>query len=501
MAVESFMGGNLEKNKKSCMTLKRKNKAECFNKVMFATILWLFLGSVSGRANESLANTNRDSSDLVPGQIEKALEILPTNRQLTWQKRELQALIHFGPNTFTGREWGSGVESPSIFNPTNLNCSQWVETAQSFGAKSITFTAKHHDGFCLWPSKYTKHSVKYSPWKNGQGDVVQELANACRKVGMAFGIYLSPADLNEPNCGRNNAKYNDYFCNQLRELLTDYGEICEVFLDGAQPPGRNQVYDFPRYYQIIRELQPNAVISMRGPDVRWVGNEGGYARESEWSVVAVPVDPENYNWPDMTAPDLGSRSRLSGAPFLHWYPAATDFSLRKKWFWSSEKGQPGQTLKTVGELLQIYTMSVGRNSVFQMNFSPDNRGIIPVDDVKRMKEFGIALQDHFGTNVLVNAGVQMEPMEAQDGGGFAQRVILSKPQKMRYVVLQEDITQGQRVESFEVVISLEDGGKKVYRATTIGWKRIVSVGDVQAKEIEVRFKQFRAPPLVSVLAF
>jgi len=219
--------------------------------------------------------------------IKKAVRVRPSMRQLAWQEMEFYAFIHFGMNTFTDREWGLGNESPELFNPTEFNAAQWVEACVSAGMKGLILTCKHHDGFCLWPSKFTEHSVKNSPWKDGKGDVVKEVSDACRKAGIKFGIYLSPWDRHEKTYG-DSEKYNIFFMNQLRELLTSYGEIFCVWLDGAcgeGPNGRKQVYDWEGYYRLIRELQPNAVISVCGPDVRWCGNESGHCRKSEWSVV------------------------------------------------------------------------------------------------------------------------------------------------------------------------------------------------------------------------
>ena len=310
----------------------------------------------------------------------------PSQRQFAWQQREVEALIHFGINTFTAQEWGSGSERPALFNPTDFDPDQWVLAAKAFNAKSITLVAKHHDGFCLWPSKYTDYSVKKSPWRNGNGDLVRELSDACHTAGIGFGIYLSPGDRHEPTFGRNSFRYNDFFCHQLTELLSNYGEITQVFLDGAQPVrDRKQEYDWPRYYKIIRELQPNAVITVYGPDVRWVGNEDGIARDSEWSVIPLPVPPELFEWKDMTAKDLGSNEKIENAKYLHWYPAAADVSIRRGWFWNKATDF---SVKTPAQLLDIYEKSVGRNACLQLNITPDTTGRIPDRDLASLQEFG-----------------------------------------------------------------------------------------------------------------
>ncbi len=455
-------------------------------------VLLCQVGSALAQVSPSGTNTPPDEKAM----LERAVAVRPTPRQLEWQRREIHALVHFGMNTFTGRSWGTGGESPPLFNPTNLDCQQWVLAAQSFGARSITLTCKHHDGFCLWPSQFTEHSVKQSPWRNGQGDVVRELSDACRKAGLGFGVYLSPADLHEPTHLQASAKYNDYFCNQLRELLTEYGEVCEVFLDGAQPSRGFKTYDFQRYYRLIRELQPKAVISMRGPDVRWVGNELGFARETEWSVIPLTVPPDKQTWPDLTALDLGSRERIQAAPYLHWYPAAADVSLRDAWFWV-----PGRdhTIKPLKDLLRTYEFSVGRNAVLQLNLSPDRTGRIPEPDMKRLQEFGLALRSLFATNLLASATI--EPLTSKDEGVLIQRAPLPCPQKLRYVVLQEDITKGQRVEEFEIALTLENGQQKSFRGTTIGCKRIINLGSLSAGELLLRITRTRAAPSVTISAF
>ena len=259
-------------------------------------------------------------TDTIAELLEKAARVVPSERQLRWQALEFQAFVHFGMNTFTDREWGEGTEDPKLFNPTDLDANQWVEAVQAAGIRGLIVTAKHHDGFCLWPSRFTEHSVKNSPWKEGKGDVVGEVAAACRKAGLAFGVYLSPWDRHEPSYG-DSPRYNEHFKNQLRELLTNYGEISEVWFDGAcgeGPNGKRQVYDWAGYFTLIRELQPGAVISIMGPDARWIGNEAGVTRESEWSVIPV-VGFDDL--PDETEPRRHRPSRRSsqGPRFVRTY--------------------------------------------------------------------------------------------------------------------------------------------------------------------------------------
>ena len=324
-----------------------------------------------------------------------AATITPSPEQLRWQQLELTGFIHFGINTFTGKEWGTGKEDPKLFNPTALDAKQWVKACKDAGIKQVILTAKHHDGFCLWPTKTTEHSVKNSPWKDGKGDVVKEVADACKELGVGFGVYLSPWDMNNATYGTE--AYNDLFIDQLTELLTQYGKVDEVWFDGANgegPNGKKQVYDFERWYAHIRKLQPQAVIAVSGPDVRWVGTETGHGREEEWSVV--PVGKKNkFNEGSQTKVDtppsgdmmgsvLGSRSQLRDGDALKWYPAETDVSIRPGWFYHESQDKK---VKTPEYLKEIYFHSVGRNGVLLLNIPPDKRGLITDFDLAALKNW------------------------------------------------------------------------------------------------------------------
>ena len=301
--------------------------------------------------------------NLTPERLREAAAVAPSPRQLAWQQMEFYGFIHFGMNTFTGREWGDGTASPALFDPACLDAGQWARALKSAGMRGMILTCKHHDGFCLWPSAHTDYSVKYAPWKGGRGDVVREAAEACRRAGLKFGVYLSPWDRHDPRYGAGKP-YDDYYVAQLTELLTGYGELFCVWLDGAcgeGPNGRRQAYDWARYYETIRALQPGAVISVCGPDVRWCGNEAGHCRPSEWSVVPAALRDAAYTeersqQEDSAAfarrvsredEDLGSRAVLARGGALAWYPAEVDTSIRPGWFYHP---QEDAQVRTAGEL-------------------------------------------------------------------------------------------------------------------------------------------------------
>jgi len=330
--------------------------------------------------------------------VEMAARLVPSKQQLAWQKTELTAFLHFGVNTFTGREWGDGTEKETVFNPTGLDAEQWVRNLKECGFKMVILTAKHHDGFCLWPTKTTKHSVASSNWKNGKGDVVGDLKKACDKYGMKIGLYLSPWDRNA-SCYGDSPAYNKFFIAQLTELLTNYGEVNEVWFDGAcgeGPNGKKQVYDWDAFYKTIKRLQPNAVMAIMGDDVRWVGNESGMGRAAEWSsTVLVPgvyersTEVNKALGIDAQSKDLGSREILAKAKELFWYPSEVDVSIRPGWFYHSEEDNQ---VKSLEKLTNIYFQSVGYNSVLLLNIPPGQKRLDSRNpDVKRLK--GILLHN------------------------------------------------------------------------------------------------------------
>ena len=433
--------------------------------------------------------------------VDMAARLVPTPQQYAWQQMELTAFLHFGINTFTGREWGDGKEDPALFNPSELDAEQWVKSLKNAGFKMVILTAKHHDGFCLWPTATTKHSVASSPWKNGQGDVVKELRKACDKYDMKFGVYLSPWDRNA-ECYGDSPRYNEFFVRQLTELLTNYGEVHEVWFDGANgegPNGKKQIYDWDAFYKTIQRLQPKAVMAIMGDDVRWVGNEKGIGRETEWT--ATVLTPGIYTRSQENnkrlgvfgkAEDLGSRKILEKATELFWYPSEVDVSIRPGWFYHAEEDGKVKSLK---HLSDIYFQSVGYNSVLLLNIPPDRRGLIHEADIKRLKEFADYRQQTFADNRVKNG----RKYWSTTSGGEAVYALKSKSE-INLVMLQEDITKGQRVEAFTVEALTDNGWKEVGKGTTIGYKRMLRFPAVNANKLRVRIDECRLTAYVSQVA-
>lgn len=448
--------------------------------------------------------------------ITRAANVRPSPQQLAWQKLEFIAFIHYTVNAFTDREWGDGSEDPAIFNPTQLDVRQWVKTCKDAGMKMIILTAKHHDGFCLWPSKYTEHSVKSSPYKNGKGDIVGELAHACREAGLKLGLYLSPWDRHEPTYG-DSAGYNRFYKKQLRELLTNYGEVTEVWMDGAKGrDAKDMEYDFPGYYATVRELQSGAVI-FNGPDIRWVGNERGYARESEWSVMNRSDAP--FGFINATAKDLGSLEALGDGERLIWYPAETDVSIRPGWFYHASQDDK---VKSVEHLLDIYFSSVGYNSVLLLNLPPDRRGLIHENDVRRLREFRKVLDAIFDENLAAGAKATASNVKGGNPAFAAGKITDGDPETywttddgttaatvefdlgttrtFNVAELAEHIEIGQRVAEF--ALDARDNGqwKEFTRGTTVGYKRLLRFDKVTTRRLRLRILDSRVCPTLANLA-
>ena len=432
--------------------------------------------------------------------VERYISVLPSARQKAVQERSFNIFIHYGINTFTGKEWGDGTAPASLFAPTAQDTDDWVRCAKSAGAAGVILTCKHHDGFCLWQTDTTDYSVRSSPYKDGKGDVVAEVAESCRKFGLKFGIYLSPWDRNSKFYGTD--EYNDFYVRQLTELLTRYGDIFCVWLDGAcgsYMDGRPcQRYDFERYYAVVRELQPGACISNCGPDIRWVGNEAGIARENERSVVPAfafdtqtiadnsqHADGDGMKSVGITEEDLGSREVLDGHEKLIWYPAEADVSLRPGWFYhSSEDGR----VRSLKNLLRIWYGTVGGNCLLLLNVPPDRSGNIAPADKRRLAEFGAALKSHFARPAACSYECAEETAEhpasnlrADDGAYFVPKgetcsvVMRFEGEKLvDKVLLREDCDFSERIERAD--ISALCGGR---------WKKVASVGSVGFRRVAV----------------
>jgi alpha-L-fucosidase len=413
-----------------------------------------------------------------------ASAVRPSPRQVAWQRQELTAFVHFGPNTFTDLEWGTGVDDPAVFDPSSLDCSQWVAALVSAGFKSVILTAKHHDGFCLWPSKYLPHTVAASPYS---GDVVAELSAACQAAGLGFGVYLSPADLYQekaPGGYYGNGSpavasrigefsyvvddYNRFYLQQLHELLTSYGPIAEVWLDGANPTSSAQNYAYDAWFDLIRRLAPDATIAIGGPDVRWVGNEDGLARETEWSVVPF-VDGQMVA--SQTAASVAGPDELAKADELRWYPAEVDVSIRPGWFYHASEDA---AVKSLPELLDIYRKSVGRNAVLLLNIPPDRRGLFADPDVEALAAFGAAVREYYDKAVVL-------------------------PGEVNVLDLREDITAGQQVESFAVDALVDGAWTEIARGTTVGHRRLLTLdAPLACDDVRVRVLSARGEATVSL---
>lgn len=456
------------------------------------------------------------------------IQIYPSERQLEHQKMEFYGFFHFTVNTFTGREWGDGTESPSIFNPVSFDPGQWAKSIKGAGMKGGILTCKHHDGFCLWPSKYTDHTIAASPYKRGSGDMVKEVAEALRKENLKFGVYLSPWDRNQKTYGYGKA-YDDYFVNQLEELLTGYGEIFTVWFDGACGEGDNgkkQFYDFERYYEVIRKLQPQACIAVCGPDVRWCGNEAGDTRPSEWSVVpkrtreaemiqekSQKKDDSVFRNEKITSSDLdlGSREVLKEEKELIWYAAEVNTSIRPGWFYHKEEDDK---VKTLEELIAIYERSVGGNATFLLNIPPTPEGLVCEEDVKRLKSLGEYLNRTYEQNLIESAVItskEEEPahkatmvkdknetyFKAMDGVTSVEiNIKWEQTQRISQVILMEEIQLSQRIESFMLLAKKGLEYEVIYEGTTVGYKKIAHFETVETDEIIIRITDFRVSPTI-----
>ncbi|MEN8118612.1 MAG: alpha-L-fucosidase [Bacteroidota bacterium] len=445
---------------------------------------------------------------------------VPSERQLAWHDMEYYAFVHFNMNTFSNMEWGFGDENPEMFNPTELDCRQWARVCKEAGMKGIILTAKHHDGFCLWPSEYTEHSVKKSPWKDGKGDVVRELADACKEYGLKLGIYLSPWDRNHADYGT--PEYLTYFRNQLRELMTNYGEVYEVWFDGAnggtgyygganeeRKIDRKTYYDWENTRKIVRDLQPMAcMFSDAGPDVRWVGNEEGWAMETNWAPIRRnEFYPGSPNYKEL---------RTGQEDGTHWVPAEVDVSIRPGWYYHPSEDHK---VKTLPHLLDIYYNSIGRNASLLINFPVDTRGLIHEKDVEQVLKLADAVKADFANNLAegkiaaatntrgnskkykagnVTDGNSDTYWATDDGVKNASLTIdFGEPTEFNRFLVQEDILLGQRVKKFTVDVYNNNEWKEIASETTIGRKRILRFPNVTASQIRLNIVDAKACPVIS----
>src|SRR5881396_2175130 len=447
---------------------------------------------------------------------------VPTARQLRWHEMEFYGFLHFTVNTFTNREWGDGDESPSVFNPTDFDADQIVAAAKDGGMKGLILTCKHNDGFCLWPSQYTEHSVKHSPWRGGQGDVVKEISEACSRAGLRFGVYLSPWDRNHKGYGR--PEYLDYYRNQLRELLTNYGPIFEIFFDGANGGDgyyggayeRREIdnrtyYDWPTTWQLVRDLQPDCVLfSDAGPDIRWVGNERGVAGETCWAT----------SNSDDFVPGRADTARLNRGdrPGKHWVPSVCDVSIRPGWFYHTHEDKQ---VKTPQQLVDLHYSSIGRGASFLLNLPPDRRGRIPENDAQSLREFRQIIDATFATNLAAGARVGASNSR---GGGRDRRFVpgnvldgsritywatdddvrtpsltleLAREVTFSVVRLREYLPLGQRVEA--VALDQWQSGQWVEfaRATSVGSCRLIRGPRITTTRMRLRVTQAPVCPAIA----
>jgi alpha-L-fucosidase len=410
----------------------------------------------------------------------------PSPQQLAWQEKEFYLFMHFGPNTFTNLEWGKGSEDPNVFNPTQIDCNQWASIAKASGAKGIIITAKHHDGFCLWPSKFSTHTVRESKWMNGKGDVIKMLSEACKKAGIEMGVYISPWDRNHPQYGT--PAYNDIYIQTMKELLTGYGKFFELWWDGANGEGANgkkQVYDFKRFQDSALAYQSHLVIfSDIGPHIRWIGNEDGIINETNWNL----LDTAGFKRGEGAPPtDTLNRGNYNGKV---WIPGEADVSIRKGWFYHEEEDN---TVKTDKQLFNLYLKNVGRGGNFLLNVPPNRKGLISPADSTSLMNFKKMRDAAFKTNVLKNATIKNH--------GNEMEIYLTQAATFNTLQLQEQIKYGQRVISFEIQVGDNESSlKKIASSTTIGRKKIIQFPTVTAKCIKVKITATKATPVMGAIA-
>jgi alpha-L-fucosidase len=444
--------------------------------------------------------------------VKAQTQALPTKAQLQWHKMEFYLFMHFGPNTFTDKEWGEGSEPENVFNPTNLDCRQWCRIAKAAGAKGIIITAKHHDGFCLWPSKYSIHTVRESKWKNGKGDVLKELSQACKEYGLKFGVYISPWDRNHPKYGT--PEYNDVFVNMMKEIFSNYGPIWELWWDGANgegPNGKKQIYDWRRFENTVRKLSPNTIVfSDIGPDIRWCGNEKGIAGETNWNYLDTVGFTRGVGAPP---PDTLNQGNINGK---NWIPAECDVSIRPGWFYHKE--EDGKT-KTPEQLFDLYLKSVGRGANLLLNVPPDRRGLINENDSAALVGFKKLVDENFKKNlfrgkiIVEYNNLKKSFTKLLTDGNSNTFITTSIPQygdgppnfelkfntgtKINCIILQEAIEKGQRIKKMDISLIHDNTCINNIQITTVGNKRILLFRPVIVDSISFYIKGANGTPMLS----
>ncbi len=446
----------------------------------------------------------------IVGQTDEAPK--PSAAQLAWHETEFYLFFHFGPNTFTNLEWGHGTETEAIFNPAELDCDQWCRVAKSAGAKGVVITAKHHDGFCLWPSRYSTHTVRESKWRDGKGDLLRELSDACRRHGLKFGVYLSPWDRNHPQYGT--PEYNDVYAYTLTELLTGYGELFEVWWDGANgegPNGKKQAYDFPRFEKLVKKYQPNAVIfSDIGPGCRWAGNEQGTVNETNWGMLDTAGFGRGATGPPASTLQTGQENGNA------WIPAECDVSIRPGWFYHAEEDEK---VKTPEQLFDIYLQSVGRGANLILNVPPDRRGRIHANDSISLQAFGEKLRIAFAENLAykkecnVSSAFRPIPNRAMTDGlretaytfpgkngqniGVIELELWAETTFNCLKVIEKVERYGQSVKSFSMEVWAQGAWKEVARTTTIGPRKILVFPAQTAQKLRLTILAAKGPVAIS----
>ncbi len=468
--------------------------------------------------------------------IEKAAHVVPTANQLAALKNEFIAFVHFGPNTFTRLEWGSGREDPKIFDLKELDTDQWCEAMKAAGMKMVILTVKHHDGFVIWQSRYTRHGIMSTGFREGKGDILKDLSASCKKYGLQLGIYLSPADLyqieNPEGLYGNLSKYskrtipreipgrpfvnktrfefvvddyNEYFLNQLFELLTEYGPVHEVWFDGAHPKTKGgQQYNYQAWKKLIHTLAPRAVIFGK-EDIRWCGNEAGGTRQTEWNVIPYADNPDTTShFPDMTDEDLGSREQLYKAGYLHYQQAETNTSIREGWFYRDDEYQK---VRSADDVFDIYERSVGGNSTFLLNIPPDREGKFPSRDVSVLTEVGKRIRETYSNNLFAASSADkglldddLDTFVLLDKKDKEIIITLSAPVTINRFMMQESVsTHGERVEKHAVDAWINDQWKEIASASNIGYKRILRFPEVNASKFRLRILESRFDPAIATI--